>query len=107
MEIDPLPRAWRRSAEPGETTLPWIPRFRGRGVWESWGHQRALEEALRRRDRPMAFEIMDRAAAGRLGKFTTPHGAVTTPTLMPVINPNLQLFTARQMREKFGAQMVI
>ena len=46
----------------------------------------------------MTFEIVDRAAAGRLGKFTTPHGPVTTPTLMPVINPNLQIFTARQMR---------
>jgi 7-cyano-7-deazaguanine tRNA-ribosyltransferase len=55
----------------------------------------------------MTFEIVDRAAAGRLGKFTTPHGPVTTPTLMPVINPNLQIFTARQMREKFGCEMVI
>jgi 7-cyano-7-deazaguanine tRNA-ribosyltransferase len=55
----------------------------------------------------MTFEIVDRAAAGRLGKFTTPHGPVTTPTLMPVINPNLQLFSARQMREKFGCEMVI
>jgi 7-cyano-7-deazaguanine tRNA-ribosyltransferase len=55
----------------------------------------------------MTFEIMDRAAAGRLGRFTTPHGPVTTPTLMPVINPNLQILTARQMREKFGCEMVI
>jgi 7-cyano-7-deazaguanine tRNA-ribosyltransferase len=55
----------------------------------------------------LTFDILDRAAAGRLGKFTTPHGPVTTPTLMPVINPNLQLFTARQMRETFGAEMVI
>src|SRR5687767_7737599 len=55
----------------------------------------------------MTFEIMDRAAAGRLGRFTTPHGVVTTPTLMPVINPNLQIFSATQMRELFGTSMVI
>jgi 7-cyano-7-deazaguanine tRNA-ribosyltransferase len=55
----------------------------------------------------VAFEIVDRAAAGRLGRFATPHGKVATPTLMPVINPNLQLFTATQMRERFGAEMVI
>lgn len=37
----------------------------------------------------------------------TPHGPVTTPTLMPVVNPNIQIFTPREMREKFGTSMVI
>ncbi|MEK6985623.1 MAG: tRNA guanosine(15) transglycosylase TgtA [Candidatus Thermoplasmatota archaeon] len=55
----------------------------------------------------MSFEILERAAAGRLGRFTTAHGKVTTPTLMPVINPNINLLTPTQMREKFGTQMVI
>lgn len=55
----------------------------------------------------MAFEIVDRAAAGRIGKFTTPHGAITTPTLMPVVNPNILIFTPRQMKEKFGTSIVI
>lgn len=50
---------------------------------------------------------MDRAAAGRLGRFTTPHGKVTTPTLMPVVNPNIALVSPREMKEKFGAQMLI
>lgn len=50
---------------------------------------------------------MDRAAAGRLGRFTTPHGKVTTPTLMPVVNPNIRLISPAEMREKFGAQMLI
>ncbi|GAG85073.1 unnamed protein product, partial [marine sediment metagenome] len=36
----------------------------------------------------MKFEIKDRDAAGRICKFTTEHGTVTTPNLMPVINPN-------------------
>ncbi len=55
----------------------------------------------------MTFEILERAAAGRLGRFTTAHGKVTTPTLMPVVNPNISLLTPRQMRDQFGTQMVI
>jgi 7-cyano-7-deazaguanine tRNA-ribosyltransferase len=55
----------------------------------------------------LSFEIVDRAAAGRLGRFTTPHGKVTTPTLMPVVNPNLPLVRPREMKELFGAEMVI
>jgi 7-cyano-7-deazaguanine tRNA-ribosyltransferase len=53
------------------------------------------------------FEILDRAAAGRLGRFATPHGAVTTPTLMPVVNPNLRLIEPAEMRTLFGAEMLI
>ncbi|MFO1533795.1 MAG: tRNA guanosine(15) transglycosylase TgtA [Thermoplasmatota archaeon] len=55
----------------------------------------------------MPFEILGRAAAGRLGRFTTPHGAVTTPTLMPVVNPNVALISPREMRSLFGAEMLI
>ncbi len=50
---------------------------------------------------------MDRAAAGRLGRFRTTHGDVTTPTLLPVINPNIELVSAREMRDLFGCEMVI
>ncbi len=53
------------------------------------------------------FEITARAAAGRLGRFKTNHGDVTTPTLMPVINPNIDLVPAREMRDRFGCEMVI
>ncbi len=55
----------------------------------------------------MTFDIQSRAAAGRIGRFRTNHGDVTTPTLMPVINPNIDLVTPREMKEKFGAEMVI
>ena len=55
----------------------------------------------------MTFDILDRAAAGRLGRFTTPHGKVTTPTLMPVVNPNIRLIAPAEMRTLFGAEMVI
>ncbi len=57
--------------------------------------------------RPLGFEIMDRAAAGRLGRFTTRHGTVTTPALMPVVNPNIPLVPPSEMRDVFGAEMVI
>ena len=53
------------------------------------------------------FEILQRAASGRLGRFTTPHGPVTTPSLMPVVNPNIDLVPAKEMAERFGAEMVI
>jgi 7-cyano-7-deazaguanine tRNA-ribosyltransferase len=53
------------------------------------------------------FEIRERAANGRIGRLTTKHGTVTTPTLLPVINPNLNRVTPRQMKQRHGAQMVI
>ncbi|MHB8633122.1 MAG: tRNA guanosine(15) transglycosylase TgtA [Thermoplasmatota archaeon] len=53
------------------------------------------------------FEIMDRCAAGRLGRFSTPHGRVTTPALMPVVNPNLKLIPPSDLKERFGAEIVI
>lgn len=55
----------------------------------------------------MSFEIKHHAAAGRLGRLETPHGAVTTPTLLPVVNPNLPLVPPADMRRLFGAEMVI
>ncbi len=55
----------------------------------------------------MIFEVKDRAAAGRLGRLETPHGAVTTPTLLPVVNPNLPTVPPADMKRLFGAEMVI
>ncbi len=56
---------------------------------------------------PVSFEIVDRAAAGRIGRFKTPHGTVTTPTILPVVNPNIDLISPKEMRSRFGAEMVI
>jgi 7-cyano-7-deazaguanine tRNA-ribosyltransferase len=53
------------------------------------------------------FETRERAAMGRIGRLTTRHGTVTTPTLLPVINPNLNRVTPRRMRDLFGTQIVI
>ena len=55
----------------------------------------------------MKFEIKDRDAAGRICKLTTKHGTVTTPNLMPVINPNKMLITPKEMKKLFGTEIVI
>ncbi len=52
------------------------------------------------------FEITGKDLLGRTGKLYTPHGIVETPTVMPVINPNLMLIEPGEMR-KYGAQMII
>ncbi len=52
------------------------------------------------------FEITDKDAMGRIGRLETPHGRVETPTILPVINPNIPFIPAEEMR-KFGAQAVI
>lgn len=56
---------------------------------------------------PVSFEIRGRDAAARLGRFTTDHGVVNTPTLLPVINPNLDYIAPKDMRRMFGTEMVI
>ena len=55
----------------------------------------------------MKFEIKDRDAAGRICRFTTKHGTVTTPNLMPVINPNKMLISPKEMKKLFGTEKVI
>ena len=52
------------------------------------------------------FEILDKDAGGRIGRLRTPHGTVETPTVMPVINPNIQLISPKEMRS-FGAEILI
>jgi len=55
----------------------------------------------------MKFEIKDRDASGRICKLNTPHGIVTTPNLLPVINPNKMIITPDDMKKLFGAEIVI
>ncbi|WP_292388715.1 tRNA guanosine(15) transglycosylase TgtA [Methanosarcina sp. UBA5] len=52
------------------------------------------------------FEILDKDAGGRIGRLRTPHGTIETPTVMPVINPNIQLIPPKEMRN-FGAEVLI
>jgi 7-cyano-7-deazaguanine tRNA-ribosyltransferase len=55
----------------------------------------------------LSFEISDRAAAGRIGRIETPHGRLTTPTLLPVVNPNLRLIPPQDLKRLFGAEGLI
>ena len=50
---------------------------------------------------------MHRDGMGRVGKLSTPHGDVTTPALMPVIDPRDIVLSPRDMRREFGAELVI
>ncbi|MCD1295649.1 tRNA-guanine(15) transglycosylase [Methanocella sp. CWC-04] len=52
------------------------------------------------------FEITNKDLLGRIGKLYTPHGVVETPTVMPVINPNLRLIEPKELK-RYGAQMLI
>ncbi|TKJ27266.1 MAG: tRNA-guanine(15) transglycosylase, partial [Hadesarchaea archaeon B3_Hades] len=53
------------------------------------------------------FQILYRDGMGRVGKLSTPHGDVTTPTLMPVIDPLDVILSPNQMRREFGVELVM
>ncbi len=53
------------------------------------------------------FELAKTQGFARLGRLKTKHGTVETPTLLPVINPNISTLSASEMQERFGVQMVI
>ena len=55
----------------------------------------------------MKFEINYRDAGGRICKYSTNHGIVTTPNLMPVINPNKLIITPKEMKKLFGTEIII
>jgi len=44
---------------------------------------------------------------GRVGRISTPHGDVTTPTLMPVIDPSNVILSPSVLRREFGADLIM
>jgi len=52
------------------------------------------------------FEIKDRDGLARVGALITDKGTVTTPALMPVLNPNISLIKVADM-QKMGCEIVI
>ena len=52
------------------------------------------------------FEVTDKDAMGRIGKLETPHGRVETPALMPVINPNIDFISPKELK-RIGAEILI
>ncbi|MFX1580262.1 MAG: tRNA guanosine(15) transglycosylase TgtA, partial [Promethearchaeota archaeon] len=53
------------------------------------------------------FEIKTKDGLARLGKFTTRHGTVKTPLLMPVVHPGKSTISPQELSDHFGFQMVI
>ena len=53
------------------------------------------------------FEIKERDGSARIGIFSTPHGDVETPALMPVVNPNIDLISPERLEREFGSPMLI
>lgn len=57
----------------------------------------------------MEFELLERDGLARLGRFPTPHGAIETPALLPVVHPDpsRQPVAPTEMRRRFGITSVI
>ncbi len=53
------------------------------------------------------FEVRDRDGLARLGVLETRHGAITTPALLPVVNPNQPVVPPADLASRFGAQILI
>ena len=53
------------------------------------------------------FEITQRDGAARIGRLHTKHGVITTPLLLPVINPNIRTIEPREMWENYGIEALI
>ena len=53
------------------------------------------------------LELKERDGLARICELKTRHGTVTTPVLLPVINPNHVTITPKDMRTKLGVQMLI
>ncbi|TFG14027.1 tRNA guanosine(15) transglycosylase TgtA [Candidatus Thorarchaeota archaeon] len=54
-----------------------------------------------------SFETRTKDGMARIGEFSSDHGTVTTPLLMPVVHPAKTAVTPQQLKDDFGFQMVI
>lgn len=53
------------------------------------------------------LEIKKRDGLGRICVLETPHGKIETPALAPVINPNRLTIPPKEMKERFGVELII
>ncbi len=53
------------------------------------------------------FEVKAKDGLGRIGRLQIGKKVVETPTIMPVINPGKLVVTPREMKEKFGTDIII
>lgn len=58
-------------------------------------------------DKTMSFEICCKDLSARIGHVTTKSGTFETPTLLPVINPNVQLISPKEIADEFGCEALI
>ncbi|GGM70137.1 tRNA-guanine(15) transglycosylase [Thermogymnomonas acidicola] len=52
------------------------------------------------------MEVLFRDGLARIGRFSTPHGELETPTVMPVINPNIIVVSPSEMK-RIGVRAII
>jgi 7-cyano-7-deazaguanine tRNA-ribosyltransferase len=55
----------------------------------------------------MSFEVRCRDMLARIGRIRTKSGLIETPTLLPVVNPGIQLVPPRTLREEFKCSAII
>ncbi len=53
------------------------------------------------------FEVRERDGLARIGVLETRHGRVTTPALLPVVNPNRPIVPPRHLASRFRAEILI
>ena len=53
------------------------------------------------------FELKERDGLARMCELTTKHGRVTTPALLPVVNPNQLTIAPKDMKEALGVEILI
>ena len=68
--------------------------------------ERSDPEPCREQDLGL-FEVITRDGAARIGRLHTAHGPLNTPTLLPVVNPNLRTIEPREMWERYGVDALI
>ncbi len=52
------------------------------------------------------MELIHRDGLSRIARFSTGHGIIETPTVMPVVNPNIVVISPREMK-RLGASSII
>src|SRR3972149_482520 len=55
---------------------------------------------------PPNFEILQKDICGRIGRLEPRRGIIETPTIMPVVNPNIQTIKPSELR-RLGAEIII
>jgi 7-cyano-7-deazaguanine tRNA-ribosyltransferase len=53
------------------------------------------------------FELKERDGLARICELTTKHGRITTPVLLPVVNPNHLTVTPKEMKDLLGVRALI